>query len=201
LNLDEIGRLLDPDFDVNASMRRNATQVMQRRMFNSVTPANCSRRRWKCAISPSGSRPDESDSRRAGCQRSALKNRSDRPWLDHRRLPESREPHRARLVLAALIVGAAMLMRVQTPFTILGYPGLAMLLFLAAGGAFWMAWTILAGTVKARRRRNAEFRMQNSDVRCLHSASSILHFDYLPCFSRPFLRRTRHHSGCAPHAP
>ena len=57
------------------------------------------------------------------------------------------------LVLAALIVGAAMLMRVQTPFTILGYPGLAMLLFLAAaGGGFWMAWTILAGDVRTRIR-------------------------------------------------
>jgi hypothetical protein len=57
------------------------------------------------------------------------------------------------LVLAALIVGAAMLMRVQTPFTILGYPGLAMLLFLAAaGGGFWMAWTILAGDVRTRTR-------------------------------------------------
>ena len=53
------------------------------------------------------------------------------------------------LVLAALIVGAAMLMRVQTPFTILGYPGVAMLLFLAAAaGGFWMAWAILAGDVR-----------------------------------------------------
>ena len=54
------------------------------------------------------------------------------------------------LVLAALIVGAAMLMRVPTAFTIFGYPGIAMLLFLAAaGGGLWMAWTILAGDVKA----------------------------------------------------
>jgi hypothetical protein len=53
------------------------------------------------------------------------------------------------LVLAALIVGAAMLMRVQTSFTLFGYPGLAMLLFLAAAtGGFWMAWTILAGDVR-----------------------------------------------------
>jgi ubiquinone biosynthesis protein len=36
------------------------------------------------------------------------------------------------LVLAALIVGAAMLVRVPSAFTILGYPGLAILLFLAA---------------------------------------------------------------------
>lgn len=55
------------------------------------------------------------------------------------------------LVLAALIVGAAMLMRVPTRFTIMGYPGLAVLLFIAAaGGGFWMAWTILASDVKAR---------------------------------------------------
>jgi ubiquinone biosynthesis protein len=53
------------------------------------------------------------------------------------------------LVLAALIVGAAMLMPVQTRFTIFGYPGLAMVLFLAAAaGGVWMAWTILAGDVK-----------------------------------------------------
>ena len=36
--------------------------------------------------------------------------------------------------------------------TILGYPGLAILLFLvAAAGGFWMAWTILAGDVRRVR--------------------------------------------------
>ena len=50
------------------------------------------------------------------------------------------------LVLAALIVGAAMLMQVRTTFTIFGYPGLAMLLFMAAAaGGIWMAVTILTG--------------------------------------------------------
>ena len=38
------------------------------------------------------------------------------------------------LILAALIVGAALLMRVETTFRILGYPGLAILCFLAAAG-------------------------------------------------------------------
>lgn len=44
-----------------------------------------------------------------------------------------------------------MLMQAQTRFTIFGYPGLAMMLFLAAGGV-WMAWTILAGDVKRPER-------------------------------------------------
>jgi predicted unusual protein kinase regulating ubiquinone biosynthesis (AarF/ABC1/UbiB family) len=39
LNLDEIARVLDPDFDVNASMRDNATSLMQRRMLKSVAPS------------------------------------------------------------------------------------------------------------------------------------------------------------------
>jgi uncharacterized membrane protein YqjE len=56
------------------------------------------------------------------------------------------------LVLAALIVGAAMLMQVETSFTILGYPGLAMLLFAAAaiGGLIVLIDII----VKDRQRKN-----------------------------------------------
>ena len=38
------------------------------------------------------------------------------------------------LIIAALIVGAAMMMQVETSFRIWGYPGLAILLFLAAAG-------------------------------------------------------------------
>ena len=58
------------------------------------------------------------------------------------------------LVLAALIVGAAMLARVPTSLTIFGYPWIATLLFLTAtAGGFWMVWTILAGDVKRTRSR------------------------------------------------
>jgi hypothetical protein len=39
------------------------------------------------------------------------------------------------LIIAALIVGAALLMRVDTTFRIWGYPGLAIIFFLAAAGA------------------------------------------------------------------
>jgi hypothetical protein len=55
------------------------------------------------------------------------------------------------LILAALIVGAALLMQVPTSFRILGYPGLAMICFLgAAAGGILLATSILAGD---RRRR------------------------------------------------
>jgi ABC-type polysaccharide/polyol phosphate export permease len=48
------------------------------------------------------------------------------------------------LILAALIVGAALLMQVETRFRILGYPGLAILLFLAAAvGGIWLVISIV----------------------------------------------------------
>ncbi|HWC64571.1 MAG TPA: AarF/ABC1/UbiB kinase family protein, partial [Thermoanaerobaculia bacterium] len=50
------------------------------------------------------------------------------------------------LVLASLIVGAALLMQVPTRFQIFGYPGLAMLLFLAAAaGGIALALSIVFG--------------------------------------------------------
>lgn len=154
LNLDEIGRRLDPDFDVNASMRRNATRLMQRRMLNSMTPAN--------VFSTALEVRDFAERLPARMNRildalAANDLRLKIEVIDHGSIIDGFQKVANRialgLVLAALVVGAAMLMRVQTPFTILGYPGLAMLLFLAAaGGGFWMAWTILAGDVRTRKK-------------------------------------------------
>ncbi|MDZ4774348.1 MAG: hypothetical protein SGI72_14565 [Planctomycetota bacterium] len=66
--------------------------------------------------------------------------------LDANRVVEGMEKIANRitmgLILAALIVGAALLMRVQTEFRLWGYPGFAMLCFLVAGaGGFWLVAT------------------------------------------------------------
>jgi predicted unusual protein kinase regulating ubiquinone biosynthesis (AarF/ABC1/UbiB family) len=156
LNLDEIGRVLDPEFDVNASMRRNATMLMRRQMFKSMTPAN---------VFASALEVREFTERlpaRVNRILDALAGNDLRlkmEVIDHGSIIDGLQKVANRialgLILAALIVGAAMLMRVQTSFTILGYPGFAMLLFLgAAGGGFWMAWTILAGDVRRTRSRS-----------------------------------------------
>ena len=56
------------------------------------------------------------------------------------------------LVLAALIIGAALVMRVPTSFTILGYPGLAMILFAAAAVmGFFLVISIMLHDVRERR--------------------------------------------------
>ncbi|HEV8052936.1 MAG TPA: AarF/UbiB family protein [Parachlamydiaceae bacterium] len=55
------------------------------------------------------------------------------------------------LILASLVISAALLMRVETSFKILGYPGFAMIMFLlAASGSFFLLVTILL----ADRKKN-----------------------------------------------
>jgi len=57
------------------------------------------------------------------------------------------------LILAALIVGAALMMDVPTSFQLFGYPGIAILLFLgaAAGGAALVV-AILANDIRSKRK-------------------------------------------------
>jgi len=57
------------------------------------------------------------------------------------------------LVLAALIIGAAMMMRIESRFTVLGYPGLPAVLFLFAGSlGLWLVFSIFANDRAPRAR-------------------------------------------------
>ncbi len=155
LHLDEIGRVLDPDFDATASMRRNATSLMRRRMLKSATPSNV----FAAALEVrefAERLPRRVNKILDSLAANDLKFKVE--VIDQGSIIEGLQKVANRialgLVLAALIVGAAMLMRVPTTITIFGYPGLAMLLFLAAAaGGFWMAWTIVAGDVRKTRTR------------------------------------------------
>jgi len=155
LHLDEIGRVLDPDFDVNGSLRRNGALLVQRRMWRGATASNLFASALEVrdfAEKLPGRVNRVLDA--LACNDLRLKIEV----IDHGSIIDGFQKVANRialgLVLAALIVGAAMLMRVPTTFTILGYPGIAMLLFLAAaGGGCWMAWTILAGDVRRAKIR------------------------------------------------
>ena len=61
------------------------------------------------------------------------------------------------LVLAALIVGAALLMRVETSFRLFGYPGLPMIFFLlAAIGALILIFNILLYDKKPKKKEEGD---------------------------------------------
>jgi len=138
LNLDQVGRALDPKFDPNASVRRNAAEILQQRMLKSVSPANlfASVVEMKDFVAKLPGR--------AGKIMDALASNEFEikvDTIDEKQLMEGFQKVANRialgLVLAAMIVAAALLMRVETSFTIVGYPGFAILLFIlvTVGGA------------------------------------------------------------------
>ena len=154
LNLDEVGRTLAPDFDVQESLRRNANELMMERMRRSVTPS--------AAFSSLLEAKNFAERLPGRINRilDALSNQEMKvrvELIDEGAVRDGLQKVANRitlgLIIAAMIVGAAMLMRVETTFRIWGYPGLAMLFFLAAAfGAGWMAFTILKNDQAGRRR-------------------------------------------------
>jgi len=145
LNLDEVGRTLAPDFEVHESLRRNTRTLMTERMRRSITPSAAFSSLLE-AKNFAERLPSRVNRILDAVANQELKVRVE--LIDEGSVLEGLQKVANRitlgLILAALIIGAAMLMRVDTPFRILGYPGLAMLFFLAAAfGAAWMALSIL----------------------------------------------------------
>jgi ubiquinone biosynthesis protein len=152
LNLDEVGRTLDPGFDVQASLRRNVNQLMIERMRRTVTTSAAFTSLLE-AKSFVERLPGRVNRILDALVNHELKVRVE--LIDEGALMEGLQKVANRitlgLVLAAMIVGAAMLMRVDTSFRILGYPGLAMLFFMAAAcGAGWLALVILRNDTTRR---------------------------------------------------
>jgi ubiquinone biosynthesis protein len=135
LNLDMVGKTLDPTFNPSASIRSNAEKIMQQRVWKAFTPTNLLGgvlevkdllmrlpRRFNRILDM--------------IARNELKVSVDA--IDENVIIDGLQKVANRialgLILAALIIGAALLMRVDTSFRIFGYPGLAILCFMGAGG-------------------------------------------------------------------
>lgn len=133
LNLDQVGRTLDPEFEPDAAIRRNASDLLRRRMLKNASPGS---------ILSNVLEMNEFAQRLPARLNRVLDTIADREVEVRVRITNEavimsgmqKVANRiaSGVVLAALIIGAAMMMRVETSFRILGYPGVAMLLFLAA---------------------------------------------------------------------
>lgn len=133
LNLDEVGHILDPDFNPNASIRRHVADIMSRRLWRETStgtlldtaleakeflqelPGRVNKIMDTVAEGRFEVKVDAVDEQALMVMFQKVANRVA-----------------SGVVLAALILGAALLMRIETAWTILGYPALAMVLFLAA---------------------------------------------------------------------
>jgi ubiquinone biosynthesis protein len=133
LQLDEIGRVLDPDFDPNAAVRRHAATLLSRRLKRDATEGNLLTAAMELKNFASGF-PN-----RVNRIMDAVANRELEVKVravDAGDVIEGMQKIANRvtsgLILAALIIGAALLMRVSTDFQVLGYPGFAIMCFIAA---------------------------------------------------------------------
>ena len=145
LNLDQIVHTLDPGFDPNASIRQNATEITRERMMKSLSPGNL----FNTMIEAKGlieKLPGRINKFLDTIANNEMQIKVDA--IDETKLMEGFQKIANRitmgLIIAALIVGAAMLMRVETKFTIFGYPGLAIIFFfIAAGAGLFLVFHIL----------------------------------------------------------
>jgi predicted unusual protein kinase regulating ubiquinone biosynthesis (AarF/ABC1/UbiB family) len=154
LQLDEIGKVLDPHFDPNDAIRRNVGQLMSQRMLKDATQGSLlgSLLELRGFLSTLPSRLNHILDKVANAELE-VRVRA----LDAKLILEGLEKVANRvttgIVLAALIIGAALLMRVETSWRIMGYPGLAMLFFLAAGaGGFYLVISTFVNDHRGRKK-------------------------------------------------
>jgi predicted unusual protein kinase regulating ubiquinone biosynthesis (AarF/ABC1/UbiB family) len=161
LNLDLIGRILDPKFDPNGAVRDEAAQILRqsltKRFSSSAIFSNALE--LKDFLERLPSRFNKILDSAANNQ---LRVKVD--TIDEASFIEGLQKIANRitlgLVLAALIIGAALLMRVEnTSFRILGYPGIAILFFLvAAAGGLMLVFSILWSDKEARGKKKRNSR-------------------------------------------
>lgn len=154
LNLDQVARALDPQLDVNEAIRRNGVELMTRRMKKTATSGGILSTVLEAkefAEKLPGRVNRVLDALAASELKLKVEVIDDGTIIEGLQKVANRITH--GLILAALIVAAAMVMRVDTTFKILGYPGLAMILFSLAGiGTGYLAYEILRHDRTARRR-------------------------------------------------
>ncbi len=157
LNLDRSVFTLDPNFEPAAIIRQRSMEILQRNLMQSIAPAN---------LIGGVVELKEFAEKLPGRVNKILDAIGDNEFkinvdaIDEKIVLEGLQKVANRislgLILASLIVGASMLMRVETSFKILGYPGFAMIFFLlAAIAGVALAFTIVSTDVKARKKPDA----------------------------------------------
>jgi predicted unusual protein kinase regulating ubiquinone biosynthesis (AarF/ABC1/UbiB family) len=144
LNLDQVVYTLAPDFDPNAIIRDEASSILARKMTESVDSGSILSRLLE--VKEFVERlPNRVNKILDAVGNNELSVKVDA--IDERVVLDGLQKVANRitlgLILAALIVGAALMMKVETSFKILGYPGLPTIFFLLAA----IAGLILIGSI------------------------------------------------------
>ncbi len=133
MNLEKAGQKLNPNFNPNQSLRQNAPMLIKKVIAKSFNRGNIFEvlLDTKNILENLPARFNDILNAMAG-NKFTIQNKIVNEHEFISGLKESANRLVIGIVLAALIVGASLLMRVETSFMILGYPGIAILFFLLA---------------------------------------------------------------------
>jgi len=154
MNLDRVVYVLDPTFDPNAVIRDEATNIMARQVVQSIEPGSVLTRAIE--VKEFIERfPTRVNKILDAIGNNELKIGVDA--IDERIVLDGLQKIANRitlgLVLASLIIGAALMMRVETSFKIFGYPGFPTIFFLlAALGAIILVINIVFYDKKPKKK-------------------------------------------------
>ncbi|MBT8319055.1 MAG: AarF/ABC1/UbiB kinase family protein, partial [Gramella sp.] len=145
LNLDQIVALLDPEFDLRKAIQKNVHEIMRKKMLHELKPEN-----FFSTLIESKHFLEKMPGRMNRISENLANNEFNIKVdaIDEKRFTDGFQKVANRitlgLIIAAMIIGASMLMQIPSDFTIFGYPGLAMLFFLlAAAGAIVLSYVII----------------------------------------------------------
>lgn len=145
LSLDQLGRTLAPDFDPYRTIREQSIPLVLGMLRKQASPAAALGRLLEV-----GEFANELPGRVNKIMDRLAENRLEFKvnTVDETELVQGFQKVANRIaqgvVIAALIVGAALLMHVESEFTIFGYPGVAIILFvLALAGSAQLLWDIM----------------------------------------------------------
>ena len=159
LNLDQAVYTLSPDFDPNRVIRQYAAQIMQQRILKSLEPGHMMTNLIEVKEFVE-KLPARVNKILDAVGNNDLQIKVDA--LDEKVIMEGAQKVANRitagLVVAAMIVGAALMMDVQTSFQILGYPGIAMIFFILAAlvGAYLLVTILFYDQPNKKRKGHGE---------------------------------------------
>jgi predicted unusual protein kinase regulating ubiquinone biosynthesis (AarF/ABC1/UbiB family) len=155
LNLDQVARILDPTFDPNEAIRQHTAEIVRRRLLASASPANVLHAAMDAkefAERLPGRVNKVMDALAEGEMTLNVKGIDEVELI--RGIQKLANRVTTGVVVAALIIGAAMLMDIETETELFGYPALAIVLFLLASIAgLWLIVSSLMNDLPQRRRR------------------------------------------------
>ncbi len=161
LNLDKVGRTLDPNFNPNLSIRKNASELLALKIGKAVSPGKIYEGTMDSLefIEALPRRVNQIIGSLANSNFKINLNAVDEKYL-MTGFQKIANRLTAGIILAALVVGAALIIPVKTSLTILDYPAIAIIFFLIAGvGGVILLFNILFQDEKMKKKeRSAEPR-------------------------------------------